>query len=426
MTFIRKKWNDPYIVLISVDLLFVVFAFLFDTSSNIANGMRQIFTSRGILITDYVDLGGPGAALINAALAGAMGITMMKVSRVTPNGAIIMAIWLNIGFALFGKNILNMLPLMAGVWLYSHARREPFSNYSLTALMSATLAPIVSEIALTDILGSSAGSFGGWISGAACGLGIGFIFPSVAAYVVRVHGGYNLYNMGFAGGLISTIFMASLNSLGITVPTSLYWASGHNLQMAVFLYALSALLLTIGFVSCSRHEIALNLEKLVRHSGRLVTDYYLLYSNSVYVNMALLCIFSTTLVLVAGGELNGPTIGGILTITGFGCFGKHLRNISPVLFGAILSSWLGRWDFTSPSSMLAILFSTCLAPISGQFGILWGILAGFLHVRLVHHVSYLCNGLNLYNNGFAAGFVVMFLLPLITVFRKEKEDEANI
>jgi len=30
-------------------------------------------------------------------------------------------------------------------------------------------------------------------------------------------------------------------------------------------------------------------------------------------------------------------------------------------------------------------------------------------------------GLNLYNNGFAGCFVVLFLLPIITIFRKDTE-----
>jgi hypothetical protein len=30
--------------------------------------------------------------------------------------------------------------------------------------------------------------------------------------------------------------------------------------------------------------------------------------------------------------------------------------------------------------------------------------------------------MNLYSNGFAAGFVVMFLLPVIMAFKREKEN----
>ncbi|MDF5361646.1 DUF1576 domain-containing protein, partial [Vibrio parahaemolyticus] len=80
-------------------------------------------------------------------------------------------------------------------------------------------------------------------------------------------------------------------------------------------------------------------------------------------------------------------------------------------------------DLTSIGSVLTVLFSTTLAPIAGEFGVLFGLLAGGLHASLVSNLSYLHAGLNLYNNGFSGGFVAAFLVPIITSFRKEKADE---
>ena len=53
----------------------------------------------------------------------------------------------------------------------------------------------------------------------------------------------------------------------------------------------------------------------------------------VYINMALLGIVFTTYILIVGGELNGPTIGGIFTVVGFCASGKHLKNVLPILLG---------------------------------------------------------------------------------------------
>jgi len=53
------------------------------------------------------------------------------------------------------------------------------------------------------------------------------------------------------------------------------------------------------------------------------------------------------------------------------------------------------------------------------------VIAGFLHVSVAMFVGDLNGGLNLYNNGFAAGLVAMFLLPVITVserMRRSHED----
>ncbi|MFO7736253.1 MAG: DUF1576 domain-containing protein, partial [bacterium] len=67
------------------------------------------------------------------------------------------------------------------------------------------------------------------------------------------------------------------------------------------------------------------------------------------------------------------------------------------------------------------LFGTTLAPIAGQYGLKAGVVAGFFHLSIVMNVLVLHGGLNLYNNGFAGGFVASFIVPLIDAL-KRKED----
>ena len=93
------------------------------------------------------------------------------------------------------------------------------------------------------------------------------------------------------------------------------------------------------------------------------------------------------------------------------------------MIGSVLSAILNISGTTSASNTLAILFSTCLAPIAGQFGWRWGIVAGFLHVAMIPSIGGLHAGLNLYNNGFGAGFVALILVPVITAFKKDGEAE---
>ena len=125
-------------------------------------------------------------------------------------------------------------------------------------------------------------------------------------------------------------------------------------------------------------------------------------------------------VLAVGGNLNGPTIGGIFTIVGFSATGKHLRNIFPIMAGVCIASTVRAWDITNPSALLALLFSTTLAPIAGEFGILCGVLAGFLHASVALNVGIVYGGMNLYNNGFAGGIVAMFLVPVIQSIRDRR------
>ena len=47
----------------------------------------------------------------------------------------------------------------------------------------------------------------------------------------------------------------------------------------------------------------------------------------VLVNMGVNGLFAMGYLLLTGGDLNGPTLGGIFTIIGFSAYGKHLFNI---------------------------------------------------------------------------------------------------
>ncbi len=110
-------------------------------------------------------------------------------------------------------------------------------------------------------------------------------------------------------------------------------------------------------------------KKLLQHSGRLVTDFVFLNGFGVsLINMALLGYLSLGYIILVGGQINGPTIGGIFTVVGFGAFGKHINNVWPILTGVFLSSLLKVWDVSSTGAVLAALFGTTLAPIAGAYG----------------------------------------------------------
>jgi hypothetical protein len=381
-------------------------------------GLQAIITSRSLLITDYSWVGGPGAMLVNGALAGGLALLLMFAVGVKPNGAIIMALWMTVGFGFFGKNVLNMLPLMGGVWLYAKVQREPFINFSLASLLVATLSPLVSEIAFGfDPLHP----FVGLALAVLAGVAAGFFFPMVSAFSIRVHDGYNLYNMGFAGGLIALFFVAGLKGMDVDIEAAALWATGFDAPMAGLILALSAMLIGAGFILGRGRDHAYGLKRILKSSGRLVSDYYTLYGPTAYINMGLLGIFGVIVTLLLGIDVNGPVMGGIFTLIGFGAFGKHLRNVAPVIAGAAACAFLNTMHPTAPGNALAILFSPGLTPIAGQFGPVWGFLAGFIHVGIVIHAGVMSNGLNLYNNGFAAGLVAVVMVPVILSLKKARK-----
>ncbi|MBW9147258.1 DUF1576 domain-containing protein [Clostridium sp. CM027] len=410
----RIKIHSTYYMFICLSLFFMILAFVMNTPTEIFIGFKKIIFESNILITDYVELAGIGATFFNMSLVVLASIFLLVHVGIKPNGSTVAALFTMAGFSLFGKSIVNIWPIIFGVWLYSRYQKEKFINYVLIALFGTTLSPTVNQLAFLGHLPF----LGNIIIAILISTFIGFIFPPMAAYCLKLHQGYNLYNIGFAAGLLATLIMSLLRAFGINFESRLLWSTGNNLFFSIILISLFILMIIVGFIH--NDKSFKNLFKLYKQPGRLVSDYYLLFGRGLtMINMGILGVYSTIYVLIIGGDLNGPTIGGILTIVGFGSFGKHLRNVFPVMIGATLSSLLNIWQFSSPGMLLGILFSSTLAPISGQFGWIYGAIAGFLHICLSMNISYLHGGLNLYNNGFSGGIVCIILIPIITAFRKE-------
>lgn len=388
-------------------------AFILDSPMEILTGLKKIILSPDILISDYVEIGGIGASLINSALTSLFALFILVFIGVKPNGSTIMSLWLICGFSFFGKNIFNICPIIIGVYLYSRYQKEPFLNYSLVAMLSTTLAPTVSQLSFTNYFSKPIGIILGYI----IGILTGFILAPISSHCIKVHNGYNLYNVGFSAGIYATLLMAILRALGIEFESRLLWNTESNFIFAILLLILSIYLIILGIYKNS--SINKDFLSLIKQPGRLVSDFYISFGNTCYFNMGILCLLSTILVLALKSNLNGPTIAGIFTIVGFGAFGKHPVNVIPIIIGAILGALINISPINSPSLILSILFSTALAPVAGKFGYKIGILAGFLHVNMVTNIGYLHGGLNLYNNGLAAGFVAMILIPVINVFKEE-------
>ncbi len=417
------KWYCPYKFTLAALGLFLLFAFLMDSPAEIGRGLLSIYTSRSSLTTDYFAVGGVGAAFVNAVLVGAACVLLLMLVEIAPNGSTIMAIWLSVGFSFYGKNLFNMAPIVLGVFLYSRFQKEHFLNYSLNAVLASTLAPVVSEVANLSGFGWSAMPFLGVLAGVA----VGFVMPVISSVVTRIHGGYNLYNVGFAGGVVAIFLMAGARSLGVEQERPFFWSDGDKLPLAIFLYIFLLGWIALGLASGKRESLWPNLRKMWGHSGRLVSDYYLLYKESCYVNMGMCGLLGLTVTLLMQAALNGATLAGIFTMMAFGAFGKHWKNCLPVMLGAVALALINPAPPHEAANIVPILFCTGLAPIAGQFGWRWGIVAGAMHMAVHNHINSITGGLNLYNNGFSAGFVALVLVPLIMAFRKGRDlNEAKI
>ena len=397
--------------------------FVMDTPQNILRGLDLIIHSEASLITDYVLLAGPGAALVNASIVTAISILIMYFSQDTLNGMSPVIVGLMAGFSLFGKNFLNIWPILIGTWLYARLMKEPFGSYCNIGLMATALAPLVSYVWLDNGWGNPF-----WAT--LIGLIIGFIMPPLAAHTFQIQNGMNLYNTGFACGLLAFILVPIISSLGATPTTRFQWATEYNTVFSIFLFSLCIVLILGGFFSCKLPPWAVwaGYRRLLQMTGRSPdqSDFLRLMGPApVLVNTGINGLIGMGFILLIGGDLNGPTVGGILTIMGFSSFGKHARNMVPIMLGVALGGFIMHWNLSDPAVQLACLFCTTLAPISGYFGWQYGILAGFLHSSVVLYTGSPVAGLNLYNNGFSGGLVSIVLYPCILTIIHHRKPELQ-
>lgn len=412
----QKRYQKIFSATIIFSVGLMIVGILMDEPANILPGLYRIITMQDLLITDYVYIAGPGAALINAGIVTIISICIIKLSGDPFNGFTIVEMGLMAGFSLFGKNFINIWPIILGTWLYARYQRESFSKYASVALLATSLAPLVSYMALGSIHASLP-------LGLVTGTLIGFILPSLSAYTYKIQNGMNLYNMGFACGLFAMMIVPVLTAFGDKPDSVLYWAEGYNQRFIIAIGITCLIMIAAGFFVTGTPPWAVwaGYRRLLSTTGRAPSDYLRMFgSGPVLVNIGVNGLLGIVYVLLVGGDLNGPTLGGIFTIMGFSAFGKHMFNIVPVMVGVALGAYGMHYTPDYPSLQLAGLFGTTLAPIAGHFGWPFGILAGFIHSALVLQTGGPVAGLNLYNNGFSGGLIAIVLYPTITAIWKHR------
>lgn len=411
--------RGQFFLLSLIPLYFIAAAFFFQTPSDILSGLVRILQEPDFLITDYFVVGGVGAAFFNAGLLSLFSVALVYFLGMEMDGHTITSVCLMFGFSLFGKNILNIWALLAGVWLYAKYHRTPFSRYVYVGLYSTCLSPIITQITQIPQLSVFPVPIR-FLLAIAAGVAIGFVIPPLSTHVHYAHKGYSLYNVGFACGIIATIVVSLFRSFNIEIEQRLIWHTGMRVRFLALLSVLFVLM-AAGALLFGGRSILKEYRLLLRLPGLGGTDFLRDSTRCATVfNMAVNGLFAVVLVFLVGGELNGPVIGSIFTIIGFSATGKHLRNIFPIMLGVYLASLIKHWNLCDPSPMLAFLLSTTLAPIAGEFGIFCGVLAGFLHSSVVLNTGILYGGMNLYNNGFAGGLIAVFMIPIIQSIRSRK------
>lgn len=397
--------------------LFLLFGCLSDGLGPSLEGFLRLQTSPTRLLSDFTSMEGTGAAFINAAFVGLLGILVLRLNKISLSGPTVAAIFTMIGFALFGKTILNCIPIIVGVSIAAIIVGKRPREYVLIAMFGTALGPVISYVAFEMGFSPAFAIPASMLIGVVTGM----LLPPLAIAMLHLHQGYNLYNVGLTAGFLG-LFAASIPSAGgRDISVFLQWGEALNPWLIMIVPVLSLVAIAMGFIYCGRTswKEAVAIQRL---SGRLPSDFCdLAGSGGALLNAGALGLIYSAYIAIIGAPFNGPVIGGLMTILGFAFFGKHLRNVFPVFIGLLVAALVFGKSLTESWVVLAFLFGTGLAPLSGEFGPIIGIMAGFLHLVVVERSGAWHGGMNLYNNGFAGGLTATLIVSVMEWYKTNAE-----
>ena len=201
-----------------------------------------------------------------------------------------------------------------------------------------------------------------------------------------------------------------------------------NLEIMGIMLIFSIFFLIGGVGTASPAELANGLRTIVTSPAQLTCDYFALAGmGATYLNAGLVGLACIVVLLLSGIQMNGLSLMAFFLTTGFSFFGMNILNIWPCILGTLLFSIVDRTPFKN--SVNIALFSTSLAPFVSEgifrhpafdtwpskiaFGIMLGVIAGFLMPILCKHSPSLHKGYSLYNAAAVAGFVGILLLSFM-------------
>ena len=392
------------------------------------SGLVTVMTSTEKLTTDVLAdaMGGLGGGLLSVGIVGLISWAVLKFSKAKVGGASFGAFFLMVGFAFFGKNPLNILPIIAGTFLYSKVKKSSFGAYANMSLFACALAPAVSEFIFGACNPWGAGA--GIVIGIVAGLLIGFIFAPVASHTATMHKGFDLFNAGLTAGLIGIIvFMVYKQLILVPAGTAADYAAnsvaGESRQLffVAFIGAISVLSIVFGTILNGGFK---GYGALLKRTGHK-TDFSALDNAPLcLINFGVLGIFGLAYLTIVKAPFTGPVMGALLCLMCWAANGSHILNVWPIFAGYALAALLqGNIGWLAGQGIaVGVMFASGLSPVAGKYKFWWGIIAGMLHACLVSYTAAFHGWMNCYNGGFTAGLVAMVLIVILEALIPEKQE----
>lgn len=180
-------------LIVALSTFFFVLAYICSDFS--ISEYRRLTKKSGRAITDYFQLFKPGIVYFNVGVIGLFCLAIILFLKIPINGPIFGATLTIMGFATFGVSPLNAIPVVLGcVGMFLITPSTVETEHVLMALFVMGIAPI-------------AGHYGFFV-----GLVAGALHYSVVSYSASWQGALNLYNNGFASGLVAGIVVSVLDN----------------------------------------------------------------------------------------------------------------------------------------------------------------------------------------------------------------------
>ena len=419
-------------VMCAFSLAFLMGAILAPDLPEMIPGFIRICLKPAQLTKDYFkpELGSISGSLLNYFLLSAVCCALMFLPGAKITGGTVLAYFLTVGFASYGMNILNIIPLMLGVVVYSLIRKQPFGKNLNFFMFSTAIAPLITHVLFYyPVVGEEPHlTFMGVVLALIVGVVFGCAMPALCAHSPGFHKGYDLYNAGPAAGFLCFFLFAVLHKVaGVDAPPiGADLGEGNALFVNAFCIITFGLCVVFGYMLGGMKDYG----KLFTDSG-YKSDFTAKYSVGANVmNVGIYGLFIVLYYNLIGAKFTGPTMGAIFCMLCCCCNGATPWNVFPIMIGYVIMGLLNKIGVTAfavnaQAIIVGLCFASGLAPISGEYGILAGIVGGMLHYCLVTSVPAIHGGFNLYNGGFTAGIVCFLYVPILEHYFKSKRQRRG-
>jgi len=204
----------------------------------------------------------------------------------------------------------------------------------------------------------------------------------------------------------------------------------HSKQKQIFgvmlFYSLAAIV--TGLLAGDLSETLQGFWRILSSPAQLTMDYFKLGTvGGTFVNVGLTGLGTVLVFALSGFALNGVSLMAFFLTIGFSFFGMNFLNIWPCILGTFLFTRVAKVPFKTQVNIA--VFATSLAPFVSEgmwrhpavesmaarilFGVLLGVICGFMMPVLCMHSPNLHKGYSLYNAAAVAGFIGVFLFSFL-------------